>query len=247
MLTTKKINQKTEKRKKIIYNILLGIIFLSFVGSLIFSCVRLTTAPTVSNDISIRTKSDYTLVALQCAVGILAMLLPGFLRKRVKLEIPSKMMFAYALFLYCAIYLGEMRSFYYRVPHWDTVLHAFSGMMLGALGFSLISLLNNTKKVPINLSPAFVLIFTVCFAVTVGVLWEVYEFLADIILGTNMQKFMLNDGTALIGNKALFDTMEDLITDFIGAFLVAIVGYVSQKHKKNYLKDFEIKAVSTQK
>lgn len=244
MLAVKNLSHKTAKRKNIVYNILLGIIFLSFVGSLIFSCIRLVNAPIISNDISIRTKSDYTLVALQCAVGILAMLLPGFLRKKVKLEIPSKMMFAYALFLYCAIYLGEMRSFYYRVPHWDTVLHAFSGMMLGALGFSLLSLLNNTKKVPVNLSPAFVLVFTVCFAVTVGVLWEVYEFLADIVLKTNMQKFMLNDGTMLVGNKALFDTMEDLITDFVGALVVAVLGYISQKHKKNYLKDFEIKTAA---
>ena len=244
MLAVINLSHKTAKRKNIVYNILLGIIFLSFVGSLIFSCIRLVNAPKITNDISIRTKSDYTLVALQCAVGILAMLLPGFLRKKVKLEIPSKMMFAYALFLYCAIYLGEMRSFYYRVPHWDTILHAFSGMMLGALGFSLLSLLNNTKKVPVNLSPAFVLVFTVCFAVTVGVLWEVYEFLADIVLKTNMQKFMLNNGTMLVGNKALFDTMEDLITDFVGALVVAVLGYISQKHKKNYLKDFEIKAVA---
>ncbi len=239
-----KYNEKSIKRREKLYKLLLAGIFLSFVGSLIYCAIKLALAPEIAGDISTRTKSDYTLVVLQCAVGILAMLLPGFLRKKVKIDIPSKMMFAYALFLYCAIYLGEMRSFYYRVPHWDVILHAFSGMMLGALGFSLLSLLNNTKKVPINLSPAFVLVFTVCFAVTVGVLWEVYEFLADIILKTNMQKFMTNNGTMLIGNKALFDTMKDLITDFLGALVVAVIGFISQKTKKNYLKDFEIKAIA---
>ena len=238
----KKIKRKlSDNARKKIHNIFLCVVFLSFVGSLIYSIIRLILSPTTTSAFGVRTKSDYVLVVLQCALGILAMFLPGFLSKKIKIEIPSKMIGAYALFLYCAIYLGEMRSFYYKVPYFDVILHAFSGMMLGALGFSLISLLNNTKKVPVNLSPAFVLMFTVCFAVTVGVLWEVYEFSADLVLGTNMQKFATYNGTVLVGNKALYDTMKDLITDFLGALFIAIIGYISQKHKTNYLKDFMLK------
>ena len=69
------------------------------------------------------------------------------------------MMVLFALFLYCAIYLGEVRDFYYHVPHWDTILHTFSGAMLGALGFSVINFLNKTDRVPMNLSPVFVASF----------------------------------------------------------------------------------------
>ena len=222
--------------------VLLGIILFSFLGSAIFVVVKLIISPNISSDLGVRSKSDYILMLLQCLLGIVAMLIPSFISKTIKITIPSKMILCYALFLYCAIYLGEVRSFYYAVPFWDMILHAFSGMMLGALGYSLLSILNNSKRVPVNLSPAFVLIFTVCFAVTVGVLWEVYEFLMDFIFKTNMQKFATYNGTVLSGNAALQDTMKDLIVDFVGAFLVAIVGFISQKTKKNYLKDFELKA-----
>lgn len=222
--------------------VLLGIILFSFLGSAIFVVVKLIISPNLSSDLGVRSKSDYILMLLQCLLGIVAMLIPSFISKTIKITIPSKMILCYALFLYCAIYLGEVHSFYYAVPFWDMILHAFSGMMLGALGYSLLSILNNSKRVPVNLSPAFVLIFTVCFAVTVGVLWEVYEFLMDFIFKTNMQKFATYNGTVLSGNAALQDTMKDLIVDFVGAFLVAIVGFISQKTKKNYLKDFELKA-----
>lgn len=79
------------------------------------------------------------------------------------------MMFLYTIFLYCAIYLGEVKSFYYEVPHWDTILHTFSGAMLGALGFLFVTLLNKNEKVQMNLSPLFVVDFSFCFAVTLGV------------------------------------------------------------------------------
>ncbi len=228
-------------RKIFNMNLLIGFIMASFILSIVFVTIRLILSPTVPDAMGERSKSDYVLMLLQCVLGIFALMLPGFLMKKVKIMIPSYMIIAYALFLYCAIYLGEVRAFYYNVPNWDTILHAFSGMMLAALGFSFISILNRSERVPMNLSPAFVACFTLCFAVTLGVIWEVYEFLADIILHTNMQKYAFEDGTLKIGNAALFDTMKDLITDFIGALVIAIIGYISQKTRKNYLEKFQVR------
>ena len=190
-----------------------------------------------------RLKTDYILMFLQCIVGILAMLLPKFLHERISIRVPAGMMLMYAIFLYCSIYLGEVRSFYYHIPYWDTILHTFSGGMLGTLGFSLITILNGTEKVPVNLSPVFVCIFTFCFAVTLGAIWEFYEFAADSILGTNMQKFALESGERLIGRDALMDTMKDLIVDSIGAFVAAGIGYISLKYKKGWIESFLLKKV----
>ena len=51
-----------------------------------------------------------------------------------------------------------------------------------------------------------------------------------------MQKFMLADGTMLVGREALRDTMKDIIVDSIGAFISSTVGYISIKHnKRNWL------------
>ena len=75
--------------------------------------------------------------------------------------------------------------------------------------------------IPVSMSPAFVALFTLCFALTLDVLWEIYEFTVDALFQTNMQKYALEGGEALTGQAALQDTMGDLIVDFIGALGIA--------------------------
>ena len=230
-------------KKHLKERVLIGSISITLIASTVFLTIAIIIAPTVAidSDPLVRVKGDYALMLLQCIFGVFAMMLPGILKKRINLQIPSNMLIIYAIFLYCAIYLGEVRSFYYNVPHWDTILHTFSGAMLGALGFSFISFLNKTDSVPINLSPLFVTVFTFCFAITLGVIWEIYEFTIDSILKTNMQKFALEDGELLIGSAALLDTMKDLIVDTIGAFSMSVIGYISLKYKKGWLEKLQLK------
>lgn len=222
---------------------LFGFIFFTMVLSTIYVVVRIAIAPTVAEpgDVDMRIKGDYTLMLIQCIAGLLALLLPSFIAHNLKIIIPSGMIVAYAIFLYCAIYLGEVRNFYYIIPYWDTILHTLSGAMLGALGFTLISFLNNTDRIPVVLSPLFVALFTFCFAVALGVIWEIYEFSVDCFFKTNMQKFMLEDGVLLVGQTALMDTMKDLIVDCIGALVFSIFGYISLKWGNDLLKRLVLK------
>ena len=212
-------------------------VFATLVISFVFVSVQMGFAPSVEDrlDPYQRVKGDYILMLAQCALGIIGMFIPGILKRKANVEIPSSMLMLYALFLYCAIYLGEVRSFYYTVPHWDTILHVFSGAMLGALGFSVINFLNKTDKFNVHLSPIFVVTFAFCFAVTTGVFWEVYEYAADVIMGTNMQKFGTEEGVLFLGQAALADTMKDLIVDTLGAFVMSVVGYISLKYKKGWI------------
>ena len=218
-------------------------IFLTFIASIAFIIVRIVLAPVAAppSDITIRVKSDYMLMLLESILGAIAMLLPGFLQRKAKLDIPNAMLIAYAVFLYCAIYLGEVREFYYRIPYWDTVLHAFSGIAIGALGFSVISLLNKSESIAVSLSPIFVAVFAFCFALALGVIWEIYEFTMDSILKINMQKYALESGELLVGQAALLDTMKDLIVDAMGAFTVSVIGYISLKNNKGWLDRFQVK------
>lgn len=75
--------------------------------------------------------------------------------------------------------------------------------------------------IPVSMSPAFVALFTFCFALALDVLFQ-----------TNMQKYALEGGEALTGQAALQDTMGDLIVDFIGALAIAIAGYLSRTRGK---------------
>lgn len=200
--------------------------------SVIYAVYMLFTAPSGMPDNGFeKVKSDYVLTLLQCLVGVIVMFIPSVIEKKFSVDIPDVMEMLYFIFLFCAIYLGEVRDFYYRVPSWDLILHMFSGAMLGALGFVLVSFFNDSEKVNMQLSPIFVTLFAFCFALAAGTLWEIYEFLADGLLGTNMQKFITADREVLVGRDALADTMEDLIVDALSSLAVCIVGFFTLKKK----------------
>ncbi len=217
------------------------VVFITMVVSTVVVAVAMIMAPSVPTEGYPRVKNDYVLMLLQSLLGIFAMLLPHWLSRRWGVEIPSFMMVLYAVFLYCAIYLGEVKGFYFLLPYWDTILHTFSGIALGALGFSVLTLLNKTDRVPFNLSPAFVAVFAFCFAIAVDVVWEIYEFIADGVFSMNMQKHALDSGQSLVGRAALADTMTDLIVDSVGAAFISIIGYLSLKFKKGWIEKFLVR------
>lgn len=216
-------------------------VFITMVGSAVVVGVFMWSAPSVPTEGFLRVKSDYVLMFLQCLLGIAAMLLPPCLFRKCGLKMPSGMMILYAVFLYCSIFLGEVRGFYYLIPRWDTLLHVFSGVALGAFGFSVLSLINKSERVPMTLSPVFVALFAFCFALAVDVIWEIYEFFADSVFLTNMQKHSSGNGAPLTGQQALADTMEDLIVDAIGAFVISVVGYISLKFNKGWVEKILLK------
>lgn len=245
MENNKGAGTKTKNTLKKIFNDknIMRFVFFTFIGSIVYISIKIILAPSVApaSDIAVRAKSDYLLMLFQSVLGAIAMWALGFLQRKVRISIPSTMIILYAVFLYCAVFLGEVRNFYYSVPHWDTILHTFSGAALGALGFSMVSLLNKSKSVTFSLSPIFVALFAFCFALMLGVMWEIFEFAVDSVLGTNMQKFALETGEALVGQTALADTMKDLIVDALGAFAMSAIGYISLKYNKNWLDGFHIK------
>ena len=223
-------------------------VFYSFaipMGYLIYK-IATTTNTVVFNDPENRVKSDYVLMFVQCLFGIFAMGLPGMISKRFKLEIPNTVFYFYVIFLWAAIFLGEIQNFYYKFKYWDIILHTLSGGMIGFIGFSFVDILNNENK-HVQLNPFFVAFFAFCFALALGAIWEIYEFLSDGFLRTNMQKFALQSGVKLIGRDAVSDTMWDLIVDSLGALVASVIGYISIRYDKAYLNRFLIKLMKDKK
>lgn len=232
------MEKKTRDWKKIISRFVL----FSFIIPIGYLTYKIITTPNViaPNDLDNRTRSEYVLMLLQCFLGIFAMGFPSIISKRFKLEIPNTVFYFYLIFLYGAIFLGEIQNFYYRFKYWDLILHTFSGGMIGFIGFSIVDILNNENE-NVSLNPFFIAFFAFCFAVALGAIWEIYEFFCDGFFGINMQKFSLESGQKLIGRDALADTMEDLIVDNIGALVASTIGYISIKYDKSYLNRFLIK------
>ncbi|MFO7710819.1 MAG: hypothetical protein R6V53_03580 [Candidatus Woesearchaeota archaeon] len=136
--------------------------------------------------------------------------LPSLLRRNINFNLPTEMEFFMTLFVFAALFLGEIQNYYAVFPWWDTLLHGLSGIALGFVGFLIIfSLYNNNR---IKASPIMIALFTFSFAMMVGAMWEIFEFAVDQIFNQDMQ-------------KGLVDTMWDLIMDTLGALLVSIIGF----------------------
>lgn len=230
------------KRKRILFII----IFVLLALSVVYAAVMFTRAPSgISTKAGELVKSDYVLMVLQCVVGMIVIFLPAQAEQRFGIDVPDLMEMIYFIFLFCAIYLGEVQNFYYRVPFWDTILHGFSAVMLGALGFFLVDFMNRSRTLHLQLKPFFVSFFAFCFATTCGVVWEIYEYTADQLLGTNMQKFMTADGVVLSGHAALGDTMKDIIVDMVCALTIVMVGYWNLKRMERRRMQPTMKLVET--
>lgn len=199
--------------------------------------------------------------AFLCVLTLILMIVPGILQVTFKVEFPSTLEIIVLLFIFAAEILGEISSFYIHFPHWDTILHTLNGFLCAALGVSLVEILNKDKRVPFQLSPFFLAMVSFCFSMTIGVIWEFFEFGMDMLFFLDMQKDtvisqisstyldptkqnlrVLIPGisqTAVNGqildiegylDIGLIDTMEDLLVNFIGALVFAVLQYVYGKH-----------------
>lgn len=146
-------------------------------------------------------------------------LAPTIFRRKLPVRIPPEFLVTALLFSFAALFLGEVHDYYQRIWWWDILLHATSGLLLGILGFLLVYVLNENRRADLNMQPRFVALFAFMFAVTVGTLWEIFEFAMDQLFDTNMQKPMLGDPSGLT------DTMWDLIVDAVGAAVISILGW----------------------
>lgn len=123
-----------------------------------------------------------------CVLTLVLFTVPSFIEKNWHIDIPSTMEVIILLFIYSAEISGEIRSYYINIPGWDTVLHTITGFLSAAIGFSLVDIINRNERTKLYLSPLYVAIGAFCFSMTIGVLWEFFEFSMDWFFGLDMQK-----------------------------------------------------------
>ncbi len=190
-----------------------------------------------------------------CVLTLVLLMIPSFVERKIKIDVPDVLEIIILLFIFAAQILGELREYYLAFPYWDTMLHTVNGFLCGAIGLALIDILNKNEKFSIRLSPVYVALFAFAFSMTVGVLWEFFEFGMDRIFRTDMQKdtvississvllhpegrnipvLLEIDSVAVNGELwdyggyidiGLLDTMKDLFVNFIGAAVFSLIGY----------------------
>jgi hypothetical protein len=159
---------------------------------------------------------------------------PVVLGHRLPVRIPAEYELLAILFVFAALFLGEFRSYYERFWWWDIALHTTSGLLLGILGFLLVYVLNENKRIDLHMRPGFVALFAFVFAVAVGTFWEIFEFAVDQLFDTTMQKPMLGDPSGLT------DTMWDLIVDALGALVISAFAWWHMKRNRRSFVDIWI-------
>ena len=123
-----------------------------------------------------------------CVLTLFLFGVPNMVQHRLDIELPNTLEIIILLFIYAAEILGEINAYYVTFPYWDTVLHTLNGFLCAAIGFALVDLLNESDRFSFKLSPAYLALAAFCFSMTVGVLWEFFEYTGDRVMGWDMQK-----------------------------------------------------------
>lgn len=123
-----------------------------------------------------------------CILCLILFCIPNLISKRFSIQLPVFLQVVIMVFIFSAEILGEVNAYYVKIPIWDTVLHTINGFLMAAIGFSLVDIFNRSERFLVKLSPVFVAIVAFCFSMTIGVLWEFFEFGMDMLFHTDMQK-----------------------------------------------------------
>ncbi len=198
-----------------------------------------------------------------CLLTLLLLLVPSFVQLTFKVELPIFLEILILVFIYAAEILGEIDNYYFSIPYWDTILHTINGFVCAAVGFSMVSLLNKSEKIQFFVSPLFFAIVSFTFSMTIGVLWEFFEFSMDQLFAMDTQKdtlitsihsagvdeilppFEENDIHEVTVNGevisdqgyidiGLIDTMEDLFVNFVGATTFSLFSYFYARNKERF-------------
>ena len=166
------------------------------------------------------TKQGVTFV-IECLLGIGLIFLPDLVNKFLKIIMPPTIVYFYWFFLFISVFLGTSLHMISIISFWDKILHFVSPMLLTAVGYGIAAfLLKKTKYA--DVSPWLFLLFGFAFAGLCGV-------------------YNMSNGQPFIGRAALMDTMGDLFTNTLGAFVMGVYTYIRSKGNPEYLENYAIK------
>lgn len=154
---------------------------------IVFSILRIMVLVCMIRQVFLHNYESFFLSVLT----LLLLYIPSWLQVKLRIEIPIGLEISILCFIFAAEILGEINAFYIAIPGWDTILHTLNGFLCAAVGFSMVLLLNDDENLTFDLSPFFLALLAFCFSMTIGVLWEFFEFSMDYFLKFDMQKDMI--------------------------------------------------------
>ena len=228
------LETKSTKRLQIIKTIICTLTMIMLIAAIVFLFI-------VDDSKKIR-RLIFSIVQLLLMMGII--ILPDHLKDKLGLKIPIMLETSLTIFAFCGFVLGDVFDFYKKIPVWDSILHAFSGIILAYVGFVLIDYFVKRDSINLSMGHMYICVSVVLFSLALGAIWEIGEYLVDDIFGTNNQQYMKStrgtlygkEDEPLLGHEALNDTMKDLMLDLAGASIVGVVEYLKEDRRKHKVK-----------
>ncbi len=150
-------------------------------------------------------------------VAVAASLVPSVVEKNYNISLPFELDLLVTLSLFLHTFLGEGLEFYNKYWIWDKLLHVYGSAVIAIIAFVVVYSLHYTRKLRLTLP--MIMLVTFSFAMAMGALWEIGEFLVDVTFGKHAQ-------------KGLTDTMLDLINDLFGGVIVALLGAIYVRYSR---------------
>ena len=129
-----------------------------------------------------------------------------FGKKSFIIEVEASTQTMLSLFIFIAVCIGSTLNNRTTFEHFDIVTHCASGVLSAWFGYDFANIIYRKRG---DLGPAMSSLFSLAFALSIAVGWEIYEFSVDKLYGMTLQK----------GNT---DTMVDFISCAIGAVITML-------------------------
>lgn len=129
-----------------------------------------------------------------------------FGKKSFIIEVEASTQTMLSLFIFIAVCIGSTLNNRTTFEHFDIVTHCASGVLSAWFGYDFANIIYRKRG---DLGPAMSSLFSLAFALSIAVGWEIYEFSMDKLYGMTLQK----------GNT---DTMVDFISCAVGAVVTML-------------------------
>lgn len=159
-------------------------------------------------------------LSLLAAFSILIPFILSCLAKKKKLNLPLGFQLFGIIFIFTAQYFGEIKDFYDNIWWWDLMLHgAFGSYMVTTFLHLIKGIIRKEAEITHKRYVMTTALFAFSFALSLGTLWEIFEFSGDFIFDTGMVK------------GGLEDTMSDLIVKTAAALITSFIYYFRKRNE----------------
>jgi hypothetical protein len=156
------------------------------------------------------------------ASALVVLLLPfvfKFIADRKKILLPSYFRLFSVLFIFSALFLGEINNFYDKYWWYDLLLHGTFGIFIVITFIHMVQgTIAKEKKVTDRRFVFAVCFFAFCFSMALGTLWELFEFGSDYIFRAGMVK------------GGIEDSMTDLLIKAVCSAVTVFIYYLRNRN-----------------